>query len=470
MKCNCTSAALLIITFALPVTAIHAKEKTNTSGVVSSQITQQMSVAYMAGESEGILDAKKEARKKLLQKAIALLPTYIFSSKEIDNNEYTERLQFLAASTVKISNEQYTITPIDKQLQIKLIANVTIDKNEINRIIEQLNNNKSKTNEIDIIHEQQQSLLKQIRAIKNSYQNYHSNDANHAISTTRQIIEQQNAYISELINLPMNDMIAEFELKEKRKKVDLALKKIEARNAEYASMTDSQILEMKMNADFQQLYDDSFEQQLKQGFTLKVSGTTADKVVLQIVPLNTPKDQEPKFLPWHEFNAGGLAEFKNKYLAGPFLNSGCYPPNKPNVFQPKYSLPIMQFGGNDGYSVPELKSQILVNENTKWHKEGFVKSKNIYSFSVTVGKDVLKLPFIALESLGNNTGALAYRKHWKSVYDTNEVAKFEHIRPYRTRAPVCASNIVVTFPKLTLSRNKLNDIVDAKITVIKASI
>ena len=125
-----------------------------------------------------------------------------------------------------------------------------------------------------------------------------------------------------IINLPLKDIVAEFELNKKQKTAHEDLMWIELKNKEILSLNSRERAEFDMNNDIRRTVESIYLAQIGQPLKPKVIKVTDSEVTLRIVP-NTA---EERWLPWYLYDLNKTKKLMDKYNQGQrfvFMNSGC---------------------------------------------------------------------------------------------------------------------------------------------------
>ncbi|CAH1598876.1 exported hypothetical protein [Vibrio jasicida] len=293
----------------------------NNPTLISKQISEMRSTTYVSNANTPIRDIKSQAKRQLVSETLDILPTYITSTQSLVNNEYTEKMQFVAAALIDVSKEQYDIKYEKDMITVTLDARVTFDTNEINRKVQAIQDNEDRNKIVESTLTKQLKLEAQVKEISDLFKVSIPSDV-------KQGLVVQQVLSNELVNVPLGDMVAEFELQTKIKEAERKLKVATETNQEWLSLEEEQRNEYEANVEIGRLIDEGYLRQIQRPLKLAVKDVSELNVTLTVEPLEGAKKMMPwyfavheEFIPLVQKVAGGTRNLK-------FYNSGCYKSDK----------------------------------------------------------------------------------------------------------------------------------------------
>ena len=493
--------------FTITLLIIAAIGNTTYAASISEQVHQVESTEYTASFDLPIAKIKEYTKEKLIRETLDKIPTYIMSTKTIDGNNYNEKVKFIAAAMVRITNEKYSFKYGDKEITATLNATVSYDTKEIERKVTQIEQDESRSKMLNDFMSTNLNIQAQIDDIKSLF--------NSSTSKNASLILERNKVIKNfghsIINLPLKDMVAEFELNKKQQAAHEDLMWIELKNKEILSLNSQERAEFDMNNDIRNTVESIYLAQIGQPLKPKVIKVTDTEVTLQIVP-NT---SEERWLPWYLYDLNKTKELMDKYNQGQnfvFMNSGCkgksyndgayemmtkgyyYNLNGKKVMkdgamfsryspyhQRSYDSPILGYpsiftdkrfiysqGGSSKWSVPSEKKRTG-------------KPKIVWSIKFNLNDQEYEFPFITELSerpkrgwrpgmdpftpSGKIADYYLDKYYRKNTYPQSKT--YETFSPYRTRITGCSRLIDITYPKITIARSKASNLSEIKVEVFR---
>lgn len=300
-------------TFASSVFAIP----NNTPILISKQISEMRSTTFVSNANTPIRDIKSQAKRQLIIETLDILPTYITSTQSLINNEYTEKMQFVAAALIDVSKEKYNIKYEKDMISVTLDARVTFDTNEINRKVQAILDNEARNKIIESTLTNQLQLEAQVKQINDLFKISMPSDVKLSLIGHQDLL-------NELVNVPLGDMVAEFELESKVREAEDKIRITSETNNEWLSLTEEERIEYEINVEVGRLINEGYMNQIHRPLKLVVHNASEQTVTLTVEPLEGPKMMMPWYIAAHEHFiplanrvAGGLENVE-------FLNSGCY--------------------------------------------------------------------------------------------------------------------------------------------------
>ncbi|EGQ9744865.1 hypothetical protein FWP33_20415 [Vibrio parahaemolyticus] len=289
----------------------------NNPTLISKQISEMRSTTYVSNANTPIRDIKSQAKRQLVSETLDILPTYITSTQSLVNNEYTEKMQFVAAALIDVSKEQYDIKYEKDMITVTLDARVTFDTNEINRKVQAIQDNEDRNKIVESTLTKQLKLEAQVKEINDLFKVSMPNEV-------KQGLVEHQELLNELVNVPLGDMVAAFELESKVSEAADKIRITSETNEEWLSLTDEQRFEYEVNLEVGRLINEGYMNQINRPLKLAVRNVSEKTVTLTVEPLEGPNMMMPWYIASHEnfiplVNrvAGGLENVE-------FLNSGCY--------------------------------------------------------------------------------------------------------------------------------------------------
>lgn len=284
--------------------------------LISKQVSETRSTTLVANANTPMREIKAQAKVQLIHETLDVLPTYIMSTQTIVNNEYTEKMQFVAAALIEVSSEKYDINYDGDLITLTMTAMVRFDTNEINRKIKQI---ESDTNRNNMMHDSLTKELKLNSQVDQINKLYKSNVSGSSFKAA----QDYRALNSELVNIPLGDMVAEFELMEKFKKAEAELKRVKSINNEWLNLNEYERAEFEANVALGNIINTAYMDQIYRPLTLEVTGVENDIVIVSVRPLAGL----PYMMPWSIARHERIGPYSEKLAGGVhnmhFLDFNC---------------------------------------------------------------------------------------------------------------------------------------------------
>lgn len=111
-------------------------------------IKEPFSVMYVSGEGDSKAVAKAKAEQKFLQEFALTLPKFVRSQERITNGEYSQRIDLVTASQIKILEPKYEFSYENNQFAVSLSAVAYVNLEELHHINEEIYRNKELSNKV----------------------------------------------------------------------------------------------------------------------------------------------------------------------------------------------------------------------------------------------------------------------------------------------------------------------------------
>lgn len=438
--------------FTLPATAQQ------NSQIVSKETTKKMAVSYTVGEHESLVSAKAGAKEKLIQKASTELPTYISTTKTITNKKYSERVRFIAAGLVKVTNEKYVTTSNENNsLVIELTADVSIDSKALEQKIAALNVKEERDSELDELLQNDSKLNAKLSMLRTLYTSDNKSTIDTLITDT--LIEKNKNYSR--VNIKHNvNLLEQAEHFQKKLKADSILKEIDRKRG----LSSEQTLLEELNDQVKQYAIDSFERQLNRPLELKIRAVKDHEIWYRVTTVKQNDEDRSGYKYWWAEDS----QLKNK-LSKAFgriapLRGGCeYLGKKDNegyVYSLNASYQNVLFESLDTGDVSKnhIDKKRFFATDIKLDHDYFKPNQDgiIYYMEVTIGNFKAKKPFIYYDN---------YRRSINSDW---------RVRPARLTAasdvqyPRCSKEIKIDYPWFDVNKSLLSNNSTVEIKVVKS--
>lgn len=454
-KKNVLIASLLLVNFMGFCLPTYAKQS---SQIVSQQTTTKMTVSYIVGEHESLVSAKAGAKEKLIQKASTELPTYISTSRTITNKKYSERVRFIAAGLVQISNEKYVTTSSqNNSLSIELTADVSIDGKALEQQIAQLNVKEQRELELDELLHNDSKINAKLSMLRTLYTSENRSKVDSLIADV--LTEKTENY--NRVNIKRNvNLIGQAELFQKKQKADDILREIERKR----ELTSEQTLLEELNAQVKQYTIDSFERQLNRPLELKIRAVKENQIWYKVTTVKHSDDDSSGYRYWWSEDDHLMGKLEKAFGRITPLRSGCeYLGKKDNEgyvysLNASYQNVLFESLNTGEVSKRHVNRQKYYSTNLQLDSEYLKPDAEgvIYYMSVRIGSYQAKKPFIFYENYGRSI-----QNDWR-VQPVGKTITDE------TNYPRCSKEIKIEYPWLDVDKSLVNDNATVEISIIKS--
>lgn len=453
-KSMLTVSIFLAITlgFTLPTYA------TQNSQIVSQQTTKTLTVSYTVGEHESLLSAKAGAKEKLIQKASTELPTYIIASRTITNKTYSERVRFIAAGLVQVSNEKYiTISGKNNSLAIELTADVSIDGKALEQQISVLNDKEQRDSELDELLQNDSKLNAKLSILRTLYTSDNRSKVDSLI--TEAFAEKSKNYSR--VNVKRNvNLLEQAELFLKKQKADDILEEIDHKR----KLSSEQTLLEELNAQVKQYAIDSFERQLSRPLELKIRAVKEDAIWYRVTTVKQNDEDRSGYKYWWVEDS----QLKNK-LSNAFgrivpLRGGCeYLGKKDNegyVYSLNASYQNVLFESLDTGEVSKnhIDKKRTFATDIKLEYDYLKPNQDgvIYYMEVKIGEFKGKKPFIY------------YENYPRSINSDWRVRPVKFTATSDMKYPRCSKEIKIDYPWFDVEKSLVSNSTTVEIKIVKS--
>jgi len=418
--------------------------------IVSKQITKRIATTYIVGEHESLVSAKAGARQKLLQLAARDLPTYITSTKTIENKQYSERIRFIAAGLIKIDNEKYITQPLDNgSLSIELEADVSIDGSALQRKIVELQQTDTQMAKLDQLITVEKQLITKLSKLRNMYSSVDAESIDSKVLQSSQAIRDNYSRVNIIEGV---NLLQDVESYEKNFKANEVLNKL----AKQKNMSANEYMQTELNKQIKQLAINSFEHQLNRPLSIKIRAVN-EREVIYAVTANSASQGNSGYQYWWTENNMVVNKIKRTFGKFDPIKKGCFPlgekTNKKSLYGLNLTYQNVLFTTINGVKqspsfVTDIKMEL---DYLKPNKDGVV-----YYIEVDIAGMKKQKPFIY------------YRDYKGSVYHRTRRAKIGDTSILDSQAPYCTEELHINYPWFAVEKSKLSDNATVKIRIIRA--
>lgn len=438
--------------FTLPATAQQNGQ------IVSQETTKKMAVSYTVGEHESLVSAKAGAKEKLIQKASTELPTYISTSKTITNKKYTERVRFIAAGLVQVTNEKYITTSNENNaLVIELTADVSIDSKALEQKIAALNVKEKRDSELDELLQNDSKLNAKLSMLRTLYTSDNKSTIDTLIADT---LTEKNQNYSR-VNIKHNvNLLEQAELYQKKQKADSILKEIERKRG----LTSEQTLLEELNGQVKQYAIDSFERQLNRPLELKIRAVKDHEIWYRVTTVKQNDNDKSGYKYWWSDDEQLNTKIEKAFGRFTPLNTGCeYLGDKKNegyVYTMNTSYQNVLFDSMDAGEVSQhhidKHNSFATNIQLDYDYLKPDRKGVVYYMKVTVGKFSTTKPFIYYDEYSRTIN-----RDWRVKPSVKQAAS-------EVQYPRCSKELKISYPWLDVKKSLLSDNSTVEIKIIKA--
>ncbi|MEZ8733854.1 hypothetical protein [Vibrio sp. 10N.239.312.D08] len=304
-----------IMCICLGTSVLIASNSHASTELVSEHISEVRTTEYQSNASIPLRQIKVEAREQLIRETLDILPTYMLSNQTVTDNNYSESLRFVGAAYIKVTNEDYDVSFVDDLVTIKLQATVQFDTNEIQRKVREIEANEHRNKLVTAVSSETSALSDQVENITRLYK--------FKVPSSKLLKSDIDVLTHKFVNLPLGDMVEEFELEKELEEIQAQLESEKERNAEWLSLDANERNEYAANLEVGALINRAYMDQIKRPLHLVVTNVTKNDVYLRVQPI----EGMPNFMPWyisHHKDAAKLAEkFSDNVFSMQFLNGSC---------------------------------------------------------------------------------------------------------------------------------------------------
>ena len=439
--------------FTLPV---YAKQD---SQIVSQQTTRKMSASYAVGEHETLVSAKAGAKEKLIQKASTELPTYISTSKTITNKKYSEKVRFITAGLVQLSNEKYVTTSGENNsLAIELTADVSIDSKALEQQIAALNIKEERESELDDLLQNDSKLNAKLSMLRTLYTSDNRSKIDALITDTLTDKAENYSRVNIMRNVNLLEQAEHFQ---KKQKADAILKEIDRKRG----LTSEQALLEELNEQVKQYAIDSFERQLNRPLEVKIRAVKDNEIWYRVTTVKQNDGDKSGYKYWWSEDKQLKAKLEKAFGRFTPLNSGCeYLGDKDNegyvyAMNASYQNVLFQSMGTGEVSTRHIDKHNAYATNIHLDYDYLKPDRHgvIYYMKVTIGKFSATKPFI-------------YYDNYRRSINQDWRVKPSMIIPAdnKVQFPRCSKELKISYPWLDVEKSLIGEKPTVELKIIKA--